>query len=110
MLRLPELRNGSLRSPGTSRAWSQSNAGDLATSLDLQVDRTLSLGEAHEIASRLEAAIRGDFGQEIEVETHIEPMETGGIAGRDAPTELQTVIAATMRKLLPAGEPIRDVH
>jgi cation diffusion facilitator family transporter len=82
----------------------------LAISLDLEVDRALSLGEAHEIASILEAAIRGDFGQEIEVETHIEPMETGGIAGRDAPIELQTAIAATMRKLVPADGSIRDVH
>jgi divalent metal cation (Fe/Co/Zn/Cd) transporter len=82
----------------------------LAVSLDLEVDRALSLGEAHEIASKLESAIRGDFGQEMEVETHIEPMETGGIAGRDAPIELQTVIAALMRKLVQADGPIRDVH
>jgi divalent metal cation (Fe/Co/Zn/Cd) transporter len=58
----------------------------------------------------LEAAIRGDFGHAIEVETHIEPMETGGIAGRDAPIELQTAIAALMRKLVQADAPIRDVH
>jgi cation diffusion facilitator family transporter len=82
----------------------------LAISLDLEVDCALSLGEAHEIASTLEAAIRGDFGQDIEVETHIEPMETGGIAGRDASIELQTAIAATMRKLVPADGSIRDVH
>jgi divalent metal cation (Fe/Co/Zn/Cd) transporter len=82
----------------------------LAVSLDLEVDRALSLGKAHEIASKLEDAIRGDFGQEIEVETHIEPMETGGIAGRDAPIELQTAIAAMMRKLVQAEGAIRDVH
>jgi cation diffusion facilitator family transporter len=82
----------------------------LAVSLDLEVDRALSLGEAHEIASKLEAAIRGDFGQDIEVETHIEPMETGGIAGHDAPIELQTAIAAAMRTLVPTGGQVRDVH
>jgi cation diffusion facilitator family transporter len=82
----------------------------LAVSLDLEVDRALTLREAHEIASKLEGAIRGDFGQEMEVETHIEPMETGGIAGRDAPVALQTEIAALMRKLVPADGPIRDVH
>jgi divalent metal cation (Fe/Co/Zn/Cd) transporter len=58
----------------------------------------------------LESAIRGDFGQDIEVETHIEPMETGGIAGRDAPIALQTAIAAAMRTLVPTDGPIRDVH
>ncbi|HLL29055.1 MAG TPA: cation diffusion facilitator family transporter [Xanthobacteraceae bacterium] len=84
--------------------------GKLAVSLDLEVDHALSLGQAHEIASKLEAAIRGDFGHDIEVETHIEPMQTGGIAGRDAPLALQTAIAAAMRKLVPANGPIRDVH
>jgi divalent metal cation (Fe/Co/Zn/Cd) transporter len=82
----------------------------LAISLDLEVDRALSLGEAHKIASKLEAAIRGDFGHNIEVETHIEPMETGGIAGRDAPIALQTAIAAAMRRLVQADASIRDVH
>src|SRR5262249_13254092 len=49
----------------------------LSVSLDMEVEATLPLGEAHEIATRLEAAIRAEFGGETEVETHIEPMETG---------------------------------
>jgi len=53
----------------------------LAVSLDLEVDRGLSLGQAHAIASELEASIRAEFGSDIEVETHIEPMQTVGIAG-----------------------------
>ena len=82
----------------------------LAVSIDLEVDRAMALGEAHEIASRLETAMRGEFGQEIEVETHIEPMQIGGIAGRDAAPEVQTAIANLMRKLVTPDTPIRDVH
>jgi cation diffusion facilitator family transporter len=82
----------------------------LAVSLDLEVDRALSLGEAHEIASKLEAAIRGDFGQDVEVETHIEPMQTDGISGSDAPAELQAAITTLARELLEPAGPIRDVH
>jgi len=82
----------------------------LAVSLDLEVDGSLSLGGAHAIASNLESAIRAEFGRKIEVETHIEPMQTTGIAGHDAPLKVQTEIAAALRGLVPPGAPIRDVH
>jgi cation diffusion facilitator family transporter len=61
--------------------------GRLAISLDLEVDGNLSLGRAHEIADGLEAALGAELGVEVEVETHIEPLQTRGIAGRDAPDE-----------------------
>jgi cation diffusion facilitator family transporter len=82
----------------------------LAVSLDLEVDGTLSLTQAHAIADALEAAIRAEFGADIEVETHIEPLQAGGIAGRDAPTPVQTEIAQAIRTLAGSGGPIRDVH
>jgi cation diffusion facilitator family transporter len=82
----------------------------LAVSLDLEIDGDLSLGEAHDVASELESAIHADFGSDIEVETHIEPMQTTGIAGQDAPPELQTAITAALHKLAASGGLIRDVH
>jgi len=82
----------------------------LAVSLDLEVDGTLSLAEAHAIADALEAAIRAEFGADIEVETHIEPLQAGGIAGRNAAHPLQAEIAQTIRALASAGGAIRDIH
>lgn len=61
--------------------------GRLSVSLDLEVDGNLSLGAAHEIADGLEAAIRAELGPTVEVETHIEPLQTRGVSGRDAPNE-----------------------
>ena len=61
--------------------------GRLSISLDLEVDGSLSLGAAHEIADGLEAALRAELGAEVEVETHIEPLQMRGLSGRDAPTE-----------------------
>jgi len=83
----------------------------LSVSLDMEVDAKLPLGEAHDVASRLEAAIRAEFGGETEVETHIEPMETGQPAGHNAPWETVEDIGKAL-----AGEasnlsgPIRDIH
>ncbi len=54
-------------------------------SLDLEVDGTLPLAAAHDIASRLEEAVRDELGPGVEVETHIEPLPADVLAGRDAP-------------------------
>ena len=61
--------------------------GRLSISLDLEVDRSLSLGAAHDIADGLESALRTELGPEVEVETHIEPLQMRGLSGRDAPNE-----------------------
>jgi cation diffusion facilitator family transporter len=71
-------------------------AGRLAVSLDLEVDGMLSLGAAHDIASGLEQAVREELGLEVEVETHIEPLQPFDEPGRDAAPER----IASMRRVL----------
>ncbi len=61
--------------------------GRLSISLDLEVDGNLPLGRAHEIADGLEQAVRDELGPEVEVETHIEPLQPFDEPGRDAPPE-----------------------
>lgn len=82
----------------------------LAVSLDLEVDGRLPLGKAHKIADELEAAIADEFAGEVEVETHIEPLQADGAAGRDAPAALQGEIVAALKELVRADGPLRDVH
>jgi len=60
-------------------------SGQLAISLDLEVDGSLSLAAAHDIADGLEAALGEELGADVEIETHIEPLQMWGLAGRDAP-------------------------
>ena len=61
--------------------------GRLSVSLDLEVDGSLSLAAAHDVADGLEAAVRAELGDTVEVETHIEPLQMSGRPGRDAPNE-----------------------
>jgi divalent metal cation (Fe/Co/Zn/Cd) transporter len=82
----------------------------LAVSLDLEVDGTLPLGKAHEIADGLEQAIAEEFSGEVEVETHIEPLQADGASGRDAPDAQRAEIAAALKGLLTSDGAIRDVH
>ncbi len=83
----------------------------LSVSLDMEVDADLPLGEAHEIATRLETAIRAEFGGETEVETHIEPMETGLPRGHNAAWEtVEDIGKALAGEAAKLGGPIHDIH
>jgi cation diffusion facilitator family transporter len=87
--------------------------GRLAVSLDLEVDGTLSLGAAHDVASGLEAAVREELGPQVEVETHIEPLQPSDEPGRDASSariaEVQRALAEIAAHVDLVGE-IHDVR
>lgn len=83
----------------------------LSVSLDMEVDARTPIVEAHDTATRLEAAIRSEFGGETEVETHIEPLETGAPAGHNAAwQEVEAVGRALSDEALRVGGPIHDIH
>jgi divalent metal cation (Fe/Co/Zn/Cd) transporter len=79
-------------------------------SLDLELDGAMPLGRAQETADALERAIEEDFGGDVEVETHIEPLQADELAGKDAPRAVTEAIAAAMRDWTGASGKIRDVH
>jgi cation diffusion facilitator family transporter len=84
--------------------------GRKCVSLDMEVDGRLSLVEAHELATRLETAIEDEVGPDIEVETHIEPMETREIHGRDADSALIVRITQTLSDNAALRGQLRNIH
>lgn len=82
----------------------------LSISLDLEVDGSMTLGSAHEIADELEKAIAEDFGPGIEVETHIEPLQVDGASGSDAVSEKIGQIRDALADLIRESGTLRDVH
>ena len=84
--------------------------GTLSVSLDLEVDRKLALGVAHDIADALEAALREELGPKVEVETHIEPLQPPEAAGCEAPPERVRAVEITLAEIAAEGGMIRGVH
>ena len=84
--------------------------GRLSVSLDLEVDGKLALGAAHDIADGLEAALRDELGPDVEVETHIEPLQPPEAAGREAPPERVRAVEIALAEIAAEGGMIRDVH
>jgi divalent metal cation (Fe/Co/Zn/Cd) transporter len=83
--------------------------GKLTVSIDLEVDGDMALTAAHDIAHELERNIRDEFGEDVEVDTHIEPLEPELPLGTDAaPDRVETIRAALAR--FAADGAIHDIH
>ncbi len=84
--------------------------GKLTVSIDLEVDGGMSLDDAHEITRALEAAIRDEFGADVEADTHIEPLEPEAPPGSDASPAAVEAIRAALISLTANQGLMHDVH
>ena len=88
----------------------QAISGQLSVSADLEVEGTLSLTAAHDIASRLEEAVREELGTNVEVETHIEPLPADVLAGRDASADRIAEVRDVLVQLAADMPDLGEVH
>jgi cation diffusion facilitator family transporter len=84
--------------------------GRLTVALDLELDGRMSVEAAHGIATKLEGAIREEFGAEVEVETHIEPLDPRGLPGREVPEPERKSLADRIAEIARAHPAVGDVH
>jgi cation diffusion facilitator family transporter len=59
---------------------------------DLEVKDNLSVKEAHDISSKLEDSIKKEFGDDVEINTHIEPMKSSMLIGEKIQKEKEEEI------------------
>jgi cation diffusion facilitator family transporter len=83
--------------------------GKLTVSIDLEVDGEMALNAAHDIAHELERNIRDEFGEDVEVDTHIEPLEPELPLGTDAAPDRVAAIQAALSRFAADGA-IHDIH
>jgi len=83
--------------------------GKLIVSIDLEVDGEMALTAAHDIAQSLEQSICDEFGADVEVDTHIEPLEPELPHGTDAAAERVETIRAALARFA-ADTAIHDIH
>lgn len=84
-------------------------AARLAISVDLELDGRMPLTAAHVVATELERAIVAELGDDVEVETHIEPLLLHGLTGADVTEDERVAIAALLREAA-GGTRACDVH
>src|SRR5579863_7479838 len=88
----------------------QAIAGRLSVSADLEVEGTLALAAAHDVASGLEQAVRDQLGPDVEVETHIEPLPADVLAGRDATAERVAEVRAVLNAQAAGIAGLHEIH
>ena len=81
----------------------------LIVGIDLEVDGDMQLAAAHEVTRVLERNIREDFGEDVEVDTHIEPLDPELPHGTDAAPERVETIKAALARFAGNGA-IHDIH
>ncbi|MET0676144.1 MAG: cation diffusion facilitator family transporter, partial [Bradyrhizobium sp.] len=81
----------------------------LTVSIDLEVDGAMELNAAHDIAHELERSIREDFGEDVEVDTHIEPLEPELPHGIDAAAARVEAVREALIRFAGDGA-IHDIH
>lgn len=69
----------------------------------------MQLYAAHDVANTLERNIQEEFGADVEVDVHIEPLEPELPFGVDAEPERVRAIAAALTEYAASGE-IHDIH
>lgn len=84
--------------------------GRTSVSFDVELDGRMPHANAHEIVSGLELEIGRELGADIEVESHIEPLEPRQLQGQDASAAMQANIAAALARCTPKAGAIRDIH
>jgi cation diffusion facilitator family transporter len=84
--------------------------GRLLVAVDLEVAGNLTLKAAHDVADAFEAAVRDELGSDVEVETHIEPLQAADGFGRDADPQRVRQVAEILAEVIGRLGTLREVH
>jgi cation diffusion facilitator family transporter len=87
------------------------HVGDkLSVSFDLELDGNMDFTTAHDAATALENAISEELGEEVEVESHIEPLHIDGLSGAEVAPDVRERIEARLQKLADGVSLLTDIH
>jgi divalent metal cation (Fe/Co/Zn/Cd) transporter len=88
----------------------QSLNGRLAISFDVEMPADLSIAEAHDKATALESEIRDGLGADVEVESHIEPMQPNLLDGAAPSSAVIGQVEKTLQTLTRKEKALSDLH
>jgi len=77
---------------------------------DLEVDANLGIKHAHQIASNFENILRNEIGQDIDINIHIEPLESEIITGENVTAAEEKRIKKIVSDVIKNFKLVKDVH
>jgi cation diffusion facilitator family transporter len=88
----------------------QNLEGRLAVSFDVEMEAATTLAVAHDRATELEDEIRDGLGSDVEVESHIEPLEPRLLSGTQPSAKVTAKVEQTLRKYAGREKELGDLH
>jgi cation diffusion facilitator family transporter len=85
-------------------------AGRRHLAFDLEVEETLTIKEAHDIACGLEERLEQGLGSGVVVDIHIDPRRTRVTAGTPATPATREAVESTIAQLAQAIPMVQDLH
>jgi cation diffusion facilitator family transporter len=85
-------------------------AGRLSVSLDMEVDGRFTVQEGHRLATSLEEAVARELGDDVEIETHLEPLEVRALNGVDLDPAGIKPIEQALTELAAADGSLTAIH
>lgn len=79
-------------------------------SFDLEVDAGLTIKQAHDAADRLEDALRAEIGDDVDVSTHIEPLQPEMIPGNTLEGKEREKFQGSIKQMAATVKAIKNVH
>lgn len=79
-------------------------------SYDLEVPDSLTLREAHDIASMVEDELVIELGENTEINAHIEPLRSGSIAGKNVDRNTLQTITEAIKNIARIYPEIKNIH
>ncbi len=86
------------------------HAGRQHVSFDIEVDERMNIFDAHEVASGVEQAIRDELGDDVLVETHIDPRRVSIMAGTPIDSSTHRQLEHAVIACAESVEDVREVH
>jgi divalent metal cation (Fe/Co/Zn/Cd) transporter len=88
----------------------QNLGGRLAISFDVEMEASTTLTVAHDRATALENEIRDGLGTDVEVESHIEPLEPRLLDGATPSPATVKKVEASLRRFAAREKHLSDLH
>lgn len=88
----------------------QNLGGRLAISFDVEMEASTPLTDAHDRATALENEIRDGLGADVEVESHIEPLEPRLLEGATPLPATVKKVEASLRRYTNREKQLSDLH
>ncbi len=79
-------------------------------SFDIEVEETMSILDAHKVADGIELAIREELGEDIYVDTHIDPRRFNVVNGSAVAREQREDMTARIEHLARAVHDVQDIR